>query len=99
LNSPPSNALLSSTDIIIVSLQKRLREYQIELIKLIEKVELHEKSTEWMYHFIDSFIKMVLEINRSGRYGSQLVLKELSLKKKTKHAWKYLKDVLDKLLN
>lgn len=60
---------------------------------------MHEKSTEWMYQFIDSFLKMVVEINKTGKYGEPLVLKELSIKKRTKIAWKYLKDILEKILN
>ncbi len=60
---------------------------------------MHEKSTEWMYQFIDSFLKMALEINKTGRFGEPLVLKELSIKKRTKIAWKYLKDIIEKILN
>ena len=52
-----------------------------------------------MYQFIDSFLKMVMEINKTGKYGEPLVLKELSIKKKTKIAWKYHKDILEKILN
>lgn len=52
-----------------------------------------------MYQFIDSFLKMVHEINKTGRYGDPLVLKELSIKKRTKIAWKYLKDLLEKIVN
>lgn len=52
-----------------------------------------------MYQFIDSFLKMVVQINKTGRYGEPLVLKELSIKKRTKIAWKYLKDLLQKIVN
>jgi hypothetical protein len=52
-----------------------------------------------MYQFIDSFLKMVFGINKTGRFGEPLVLKELSIKKRTKIAWKYLKDIMEKILN
>lgn len=65
-------------------------------MQLTTKLKEYEDSFNWMEKFIISFVHMAEDL--SFTYGSKVQLKGLTLRKKTKICWKYIKELINYLI-
>ena len=59
------------------------------MLQLSNKLGEYDETFSWMERFITSFVQMAEDLSLS--YGGKLSTKGLTLRKKTKVSWKYMK--------
>ena len=80
----------------MVVLENQLKEMQLKMMQLSNKLTEYQVECEWMQKFIVSFVHMAEDL--SLRYGGNIHSKGQPLRKKTKARWKYVKELINYLI-
>lgn len=80
----------------VALLEKQVKELQLKMLQMSNKLQDYDENFTWMQKFIDSFVHMAEEL--SVNYGGQLQLRGLTLRKKAKITWKYIKELINYLI-